>query len=374
MLSLSRYFIFFTIHPLLPATLFLMIGIFFQSLNYSFYWPFSFFGLSIFISYLKKNLTIALFGSSLIIGSALYQKNINRALQFHRIILNKKIDTIITITDIAQSNHRFLKYRITGSIDKIIEAQNNLTFHGSQNILWYCSQNHQFRIGDTIKLENCFISIPKQDSIKQYFLKEQIAGTITSSKGILIERPTKSLSRLFFEYRLQIINVLKKKLSKKTYNFLALLFFGNKEIDKKNLCSLKENFKFWGISHYLARSGLHLIIFIFLWEMLLKLLPVTYLLKQSILCLLTLVYVLFSWSSISFIRSLATFFLYKGGLFLEKQIHPIHAITVITFCSLIINPFYLFFLDFQLSFGITFLLTWINHSTFNKNSFLLKNS
>lgn len=374
MLALRKKFFILSIHPLFLATLCLMAGIAFQSLGWSFYWAFALFCAICFIGYWHDSFYLLILACAFLTGSALYQKTLNKTYAFHNVTFEKKNDVILTITDIEQSNHRFLKHRITGAINEITTSKNSVFPHGSQNFLWYTYKNPALKIGDIVKFESCSVSLPKQESIQQFFLKQQIIGTINPQRFQIIYRPFMHGKRWLFEQRANLIKKLKKKLSIKSFNFMALLFFGNKEINKKNLETLKADFKGWGLSHYLARSGLHLIIFIFLWEALLKLLPLSYLLKHLIMCLLTIIYVLFSWSSLSFMRSLATFFLYKYGLLFEMPIHPVHAITVITFFSLFFNPCYLFALDFQLSFGITFLLTWANHIQLQQTFATDKNS
>lgn len=350
------------IHPLFLATIALVLGIWSQSIGWNFYVPFAFFLIFLILSYSFNNLLIALLGCVFLSGAALYQKNLNRAVSFQDTVLFKNIDAIITVTDIARSDHKFLRHRISGNIQELFDLQRQeKKYHRNDALLWYCTKNPSIRVGDKVQLKNCKINIPKQDSMKQYFLKQNIAGTIITQDYTLLYRPSFNIWRWLFEYRSNILKMLRDKLSHNSFNFMALLFFGNKEINKHHIAQIQEDFKRWGVSHYLARSGLHLIIFIFIWEMLLKIIPISFVLKQIIITVLTLIYMLFSWTSLSFARSLASFFLYKLGFFFQHQIHPVHVITSITFCSLLFNPFYLFFLDFQLSFGITFLLTWASH-------------
>ena len=52
--------------------------------------------------------------------------------------------------------------------------------------------------------------------------------------------------------------------------------FGN-ITSKKTLSSYKDSFKQWGIMHYLARSGLHLVLFLSLFSIILNYLPLSFL-------------------------------------------------------------------------------------------------
>jgi competence protein ComEC len=151
------------------------------------------------------------------------------------------------------------------------------------------------------------------------------------------------------------------KMSKKTSAFFSSLFLGYKKVDEREMSLLKEHFKWWGISHYLARSGLHMVIFSFVLHLFLRVIPITFLYKQIILLVLSLLYFFLSFPSVSFNRAFLTFLLFKMCILTQQQTHPLHLFTLTTFIILLINPWQLFFLDFQLSFGLTFALIWLNH-------------
>ena len=119
------------------------------------------------------------------------------------------------------------------------------------------------------------------------------------------------------------------------------------------------SFRQWGISHYLARSGLHLTIFTFIWLMLFRLFPFSFFFKQLFMLLLCSIYLVFSWSSISFLRAFYSFFLYTICNICKIPIHFLHILTLVTLYVAICNPIQIFFLDFQLSFALTFALALI---------------
>jgi competence protein ComEC len=141
----------------------------------------------------------------------------------------------------------------------------------------------------------------------------------------------------------------------------STIFLGNKDGVKKRLNNEKIFFKLWGISHYLARSGLHLVVFLALLELLLRLIPITFVLKQIISLCIAMIYFLLSWSSLSFMRAFLTFIMYKICLLLGLSSNFLHLVILTCFITLLYNPAHLFFLDFQLSFGLTFALAWFNH-------------
>jgi hypothetical protein len=58
-----------------------------------------------------------------------------------------------------------------------------------------------------------------------------------------------------------------------TFALFSSLFLGNRTAIKQDLEEQKPLFKVWGISHFLARSGLHLLIFIMLLQNRIKINP-----------------------------------------------------------------------------------------------------
>ncbi|MGE0206455.1 MAG: ComEC/Rec2 family competence protein [Candidatus Babeliales bacterium] len=360
------------LHPLLPATIFFIAGIWLQHSYHIFYLSFLLFIIASALAYATRMPFYLIIGCSVLAGASLYQKKLNFYDAFQHYLAHKTFDCTLTITDYTTCNHRYLKHRFTGSIEKISQQKTAPINSNQHSLVWYCPEKPDVKITDTVSFENIVIRQPKQESMYLYSLKNSIAGTFCSKTFKQVSRPSKSFMRWLFEYRDYLLISLKKKCSRETFTWLALLFFGNKELDKKSLAPLQEDFKYWGISHYLARSGLHLVIFIAIWEFFLSLIPLSFIVKQILLIIISCIYVLCSWTSLSFARSLLGFFIYKLGILLEKPIHPLHLITTVTIATLAYNPFFLFSLDFQLSFGITFLLTWISFITHHKTTIIQK--
>ena len=177
----------------------------------------------------------------------------------------------------------------------------------------------------------------------------------------VVNRPKKSyLNWLFWQRELLQIK-LRRKMSRKTFTLFSSLFVGNKQSVKRVLAPYKKHFKQWGVIHYLARSGLHLIIFIMIWNFLFNFISCNFFIKHVLICVISIVYLIFSWSSLSFLRAFYVYFFYKSALFLNMSLHPLHAISTVCIILLLYNPLHLFFLDFQLSFFLSFCLLWISH-------------
>jgi competence protein ComEC len=313
---------------------------------------------------LRPYLILLLIGPSFFCGGILYKQQINSYKQFLKQIHMQPINCTVTINDINTIDHPRFRNLVSATIENAQFTKTETSVATTkQSLLIYTAQHVPFCVGDSILLKNIKIKDAVSSSLLQFFIKEGVAGTIVADfdTAKLIKRPKTSLSRFIYEKKINNFRMLQKKLSHSSFTFFSSFFLGNRKINKKENDELKYQCKYWGISHYLARSGLHLVIFIMVWEYILRFLPIFFLLKQALLIVITLIYFIFTWNSISFFRAFLTFMLYKLYLFKNVQIHTLHAIILITLIVLVANPAQLFFLDFQLSFGITLLLAWINH-------------
>lgn len=224
----------------------------------------------------------------------------------------------------------------------------------------YTSYPLDAAIDDTIALYNITLKKATNNNFNTYLLKEGIIATVFAKQvNYTITKKPCSLRRWLFMQRDRILHNFKKSLSPSTFALFSSLFLGKKETSN-TIHTVQKQFKQWGILHYLARSGLHLVIVLSLYELLFRLLPVPFVMKHLILLLLNIMYFLLSWSSISFIRAFLIFVFYKLFSLFYVPVHFLHILYLTCIIILLINPLQLFFLDFQLSFGFTFALGWLN--------------
>ena len=310
---------------------------------------------------------LSFFVGAFLIGYQRYQDN-----KFALFVYNKKFDIVGTITNIEQLEHKRFRQRVTLVTTKI-KSCNSDWQPTRKKIQLYVRGWHMVQVQDIISLENITIKKDTASDFNKYLLKEGVAGTIFLHKQLytLLHRPTVSLKRSLFNIRRTIFNRLKRKLSRRTFSLVSSLFLGNKTIGKRQLEKTRQQFKAWGALHILARSGLHLVIFIMLWQLLLNFIPIPFTLKQVIIVLICSLYLLLSWSSVSFMRAFLTLLLYKLTIICNAQIHFMHILTLVCIALLLYNPMQLLFLDFQLSFGLTFILAWFNSLSHYK--FRIKN-
>lgn len=262
----------------------------------------------------------------------------------------------------AIQNPRF-RYKIIIQLAALKWASHTESIATCQCIALYTHTAKELLVADSIEIKNIKFKEIANQSFTTYLAKEKISATLFLEKfeHTLLYRPSWSIKRWFFYYKESVFKKLQAQIKGPTFALFSSIFLGNRVAVKKQMNAAKEPFKIWGISHYLARSGLHLVIFVLVWHFLLSLLPISYRIKQSFMVSLIIVYAIFSWSSISFERALLMFLISKFCLLSSKPLHYAHLVILVTFIILCINPLQLFFLDFQLSFGLTFALAWFNH-------------
>lgn len=364
---LSTYLTPFKVHSLFFQTIAYATGIIVQALFLSSWIAVVSIGLTLIITgfyILNKQRTflalslLMLFFSA---GSYRYYYQQKKHLDFYQPILNIPFNPIGTVTSISWMEQSRAKWCIT-VLTEAIEIENT-TIPAQKTLQFYVQQKPKLQVQDNIKIKDILIKKAAKDSYNSYLVKEDIAATffVTKIDYTLLSRPKTSFKRWLFYTKEQLLWRFKSKLSPQTFAFFSSVFLGHRAWGKAKMEQPKNDCKTWGISHYLARSGLHMVIFIFAWHMLLNTLPLSLLFKDLFLIFLSIIYYLLSWSSISFIRAFTSFILYKCCNVLKVQSQLLHLLTIVTLSVLIINPTQLFFLDFQLSFGLTFALAWFNN-------------
>lgn len=265
-----------------------------------------------------------------------------------------------TVENITFVESKTWRYQILLKVDKYFDT--NSWKEKPFVLQLYTHKKPTFKVADTVHCALDHIGAPDGD-FKLYLYKEGIDATafqgIVTSK--IIKRPAYSWKRWVSQKKRMLHYRLLKKMNTPTFALFSSLFMGNRTSVKQELEPQKPLFKVWGIAHFLARSGLHLLIFIAILSKLLQYVPAPFLVKQGILFIIALFYFLFSWNAVSFNRAFYTFLFYKFATFLSIPFHSMHALSFICLLILIENPLHLFFLDFQLTFLLTFCLIWIAH-------------
>ncbi len=253
------------------------------------------------------------------------------------------------------------RHIITLDVTQVDAISTDHTTEINCRIQCYTRFPSNFLVGDRIALWNA--AIPKKPpelrfpTFNDYLAKEHIHASLflSSNKQIkLIERPRKSFARWLWSLRERLYTNITQKLSPQCTTFIGLLFFGKKK--HKEIDSLRVLFNQWGLAHYLARSGLHIVLLIGIWGFLFSFLPINLRIKWLMLFIIASIYGLLSWASIPFVRAMFIFGLSSIGKLLWHRINVLHLLSLVCLSMLLLNPLNLFFLDFQLTFCLTFVL------------------
>ena len=146
--------------------------------------------------------------------------------------------------------------------------------------------------GDEITFQKLTFKKQKNYSYEQYLYKEGIVGCIYSNRLFYkrIHRPPVSIKRWCSQKREDLKKRISHKLSPKTASLFSTLFLGGRAT--KHQQELRTSFSCWGIVHYLARSGLHVMVLIGTWSFLLSFIPIPWIVVQVLLFLLLGIYYL----------------------------------------------------------------------------------
>lgn len=250
-------------------------------------------------------------------------------------------------------------FKISLNVEKVSNSDNPLK--ETKNVHIYSKNRCFCHVDDTILCGPFTIKEQDDPLYARYLANKNIANSLFCEKVncTLIHRPRFSIKNWIFWQRELIQIKLFKKLKTKTFSLFSSLFMGNKQSVARTLDEFKNNFGTWGIAHYLARSGLHLLLFIIMWRFLCNYLPFSFIIKHYILLLLIFCYSFLSWPTVSFFRALALYIVYAFTQIKKYTISPLHGILATYTIFLLYNPNFLFTLDFQLSFLLSFCLLWL---------------
>lgn len=267
-----------------------------------------------------------------------------------------------TVTDIQKTSHRIFKNLVVVALDTI-DGESTSWFNPHNKIHIYVTAYPSIEVDDVITLENVLCKKPPHSSYRGHLMREQTIATVFTPKLVptALSKSTFSFKRWVYNTKIATTRRATHALLPVTQSLYASLFLGNKTYTHSCYESIKEQFRRWGLSHYLARSGLHLVLIVALWVWFFRIIPMPFIYKQLSIASLVMLYAILSWSSISFIRALSTFFLCKlCSCIWHHPYNNLHLLTVTAFYLLIQNPLHVFYLDFQLSFGMTFALAWLS--------------
>lgn len=265
------------------------------------------------------------------------------------------------VTGIEKIQGKRFKEKISIALHTIVNSSKEITAPFVQDALAYIPYRTGICVGQKIKITEALLI--KKSGIETA-LKSNISSLRFSTPGhtkVMIDPSMSSFESIkatFIRARNSIMFRISHKLLPLTNTLFTWLFLGLSTQDEDTHC-LKEQCKSWGISHYLARSGLHVGMMLVVWQILFAYVPLPLLLKELLLLLILLLTTFLSWPSISFSRAATSYIFLKCYSLTRISIHPFHTSFLTCFLFLLYNPLYLFNVSFQLSFLGVFLLIWI---------------
>ena len=137
------------------------------------------------------------------------------------------------------------------------------------------------QVGDTV-----LISITAQPSKRERALfKEGLSCSLYLPvlPFTLLSRPRVSFARWRSQKRKQILKSLSKKLSPLTFSFMSALVLGTRP-DTALYKTIAKHCSYWGIAHYLARSGLHVVITVYCSGTLITVYPSSFFYQTAAAC------------------------------------------------------------------------------------------
>jgi ComEC/Rec2-related protein len=283
--------------------------------------------------------------------------------QFHAVLPARPCVIHGTIESINPAEHLRTPYRITMSIDRIktSDDQDCVCLPCDASIFIYAHRADMVRVGDTVTLSDIRIKKPNDADFVRYLVKEGIYATAFADVSVPLDvvRPVWSGQRFLAEHRTRLFAQIRAKITGPTFALYSALFLGNRTFDKKETEPLNTQFKRWGIAHVYARSGMHLGFIVLVWFFFMRCVPLPYRIKHLVVTFFSIVYALLSWSSISFLRSLAVFLLYQWCRIIKESYSLLYLTALVCSITLLLNPMQLFFLDFQLSYALTAALAFL---------------
>ena len=317
--------------------------------------------------WLLKIFNIVLF--SIILGYGLANMQVNQFNDFKSQINHQTFSITGTVINYDKIEDSIFKHRLI--IKTSLFSNHNQQLTASKKIAIYTKIFPKVFLGEEIIVNNLKFNFSNDQYFQDYLIKNQLAATAFVAN--LDFKVLKVISNfLLAKYKQAILKKINFKMNDSTKIMFNSIFAGYKNNHKNELNQLKNNFQTWGIIHYLARSGLHLVIISTIWQTICTILQIPIMFSNLIILLFMLIFYTLTWSALPFMRALIMIICCRVCQALGLQIHLLHILNISCILTLLNNPISIFFLDFQLSFLLTYGLIFFNEISYMKNKYLSK--
>lgn len=270
--------------------------------------------------------------------------------QSYQHLLNKPCTAIGTVKSVTKND--FNSHKLTIEVSSVTARK--ISTQIKRKIELFCRGRHLQTIeqGSTIQIQNLKLKQPNKSSFRMYLIKENVwaVGHVDNQNILLLKKPS---------WLKQQLNKVQKsfhkaslKLAKKTSCLYRYIMLGDKakSFTGKNY---KKLFQLWGISHQLARSGLHVIMLIWALMLCMRILPCSYNTKLLLTGGMLFLYATATIPSTAFLRAIYMYFAYALCKICKIPTSPLHIVTCACLIIITQSPYQIFALDFQLSFTAT---------------------
>ena len=244
--------------------------------------------------------------------------------------ISKDMNIYVVVTKIKQDKEKTI-------IDVKHGKKYRITFYKQINV----------NLGDKVLISGKF-NTPKSNTVfntfnyRKYLLSKKII-LVSNEASITIKHKNKNP---FYSFKTSIKNHIEKYKSKA---YLKAFIMGDTSLIEENIVS---NYRFLGISHLFAISGMHVSVFVFLINKLLK----KYKAKDIIIILFLLLFLFITDYSESLLRCSTFFVISYLNKVLKLNIKSIYLILISAFFLLLINPYLIYSIGFLFSVIITFFI------------------
>ena len=242
--------------------------------------------------------------------------------------ISKDMNIYVVVTKIKQDKEKTI-------IDVKHGKKYRITFYKQINV----------NLGDKVLISGKF-NTPKSNTVfntfnyRKYLLSKKIM-LVSNEASITIKHKN---NNPFYSFKTSIKNHIEKYKSKA---YLKAFIMGDTSLIEENIVS---NYRFLGISHLFAISGMHVSVFVFLINKLLK----KYKAKDIIIILFLLLFLFITDYSESLLRCSTFFIISYLNKVLKLNIKNIYLILISAFFLLLINPYLIYSIGFLFSVIITF--------------------
>lgn len=236
-------------------------------------------------------------------------------------------------------------------VDLKIKECSDLKMLEGFKITIFSKINPMLKPGDKIKTN---IKTQKKEGPSKFEIRDNSIGSMFTNKIFYKKIGKETIARSLQNLKSRIDHAA-LKMESKTKTLFYALFMGQKDRSYE-YASINNQFNTWGIGHLLARSGLHLILILIIIIGLLKLLFLPTVTRRIIATIIIIIFYMISAKAVPFTRALNMFLINEAAISKKHNTNMLSVFSLNTIFSILYSPIIVFFLDFQLSFGITFIL------------------